>query len=56
MRKSEGTALNGRAEENILRWFGHMEQMPEERIVKRIYKSEVEGVRARGRPWTRWVE
>jgi hypothetical protein len=33
-----------------------MERMPEERIVKRIYKSGVEGVRPRGRPRMRWFD
>ncbi len=35
---------------NTLRWFGHVERMESERLTKRVYDSEVEGVRRRGRP------
>ena len=31
-------------EQNVLRWFGHMERMPEESVVKQVYMSRVEGV------------
>ncbi len=39
---------------NTLRWFGHVERMESERLTKRVYASEVEGVRGRGRPRFRW--
>ena len=40
----------GRTERCALRWFGHVELMNNERIVKRVYVSQVEGRRGRGRP------
>merc|ERR1712002_1078060 len=39
-----------RMEQGVLRWFGHVERMGNERLVKRVYDSEVRGVRRRGRP------
>ena len=39
-----------RAEQGILRWFGHVCRMSEERNALRVFKSEVEGTRGRGRP------
>ncbi|MCP3679428.1 MAG: hypothetical protein GY782_03855 [Gammaproteobacteria bacterium] len=39
---------------NTLRWFGHVERMESERLTKRVYASEVEGTRGRGRPRFRW--
>ena len=42
----------GRAEEDVLRWFGHMCRMDENRMVSRVMRSEIEGGRGRGRP--RW--
>ena len=49
-------ALSKRADQTVLRWFGHIERMSEERMVKRIYKSEAVGARARGRPRVRWKD
>ena len=43
-------------EQNIvLRWFGHMERMEEDWLVKRIVVSNVRGVRLNGRPQTGWM-
>ena len=39
-----------------LRWFGHVERMASERLVKRIYLGEVEGFRLRGRPVCKWMD
>ena len=39
---------------NTLRWFGHVERMESESLTKRVYVSEVDGVRGRGRPRLRW--
>ena len=36
--------------QSVLRWFGHVERMEEGRLVKRVYQSDVIGVRRRGRP------
>ncbi len=38
---------------NILKWFGHVERMESKRLTKRVYDSEVEGVRGRSRPRSR---
>ena len=40
----------------VLRWFGHVERMEGERLVKKIYRAEVEGNRRRGRPRRRWMD
>ena len=39
-----------------MKGFGHMEHMSGERLDKRAYKSEVEGGRYRGRPYTTWLD
>ena len=43
-------SLSERREAAVLRWFGHVERMEGERLVKKIYRAEVEGNRGRGRP------
>ena len=48
--------LSVRADQRGLRWFGHMERMDEERLAKRVMKSEVSGRRARGRPRIGWMD
>ena len=45
----------GRAEQSVLRWLGHMERMEEDWLVKRIMRSDVRGVRLRGRPLMGWI-
>ena len=50
------TELSERVDARVLRWFGHMERMPEERLVKKIVNADVEGRRARGRPRMGWME
>jgi len=45
-----------RADERMLKWFGHMERMARDRLVRRIYEAEVEGDRGRGRPRRRWID
>ena len=46
--------LSERVDQSVMRWYGHMERMSEERLVKRIYRAGVDGMRGRGRPRTRW--
>ena len=41
-------------ERNVLKWFGHVERMREERLVERVYRDTVAGKRGRGRPQRRW--
>ena len=47
--------LAGRAEQGLLRWFGHVERMEDRRMVKKITRSGVRGMRPRGRPRTGWM-
>ena len=42
--------LSGRVDRKVLKWFGHVERRGSERMTKRVYMSEVEGQRGRGRP------
>ena len=39
-----------RIKKNMLRWFGHVERMSDERMAKNIYDGKVSGKRDRGRP------
>ncbi len=41
---------------SILRWFGHIERMENEKFVKKVYLSSVEGPNRRGRPLGRWED
>ncbi len=50
MKKCVVKELAERAEQGVLRWFGHVERMEVERLVKQITRSDVRGVRPRGRP------
>ncbi len=38
-----------------LRWFGHIERMENEELVK-VYRSNTDGPNKRGRPLTRWQD
>ncbi len=40
---------------STLRWFGHIERMSGEEVVK-VYQSRVEGTNRRGRPLGRWED
>jgi hypothetical protein len=40
---------------NVLMWYGHVERMEDERLVKRVYyMAKVKG--SRGRPKLRWMD
>ncbi len=39
-----------------LRWFGHVERMESEELVKRVNESELKGTNRRGRPLGRWKD
>jgi len=39
-----------------LNWFGHLHRMPEERMVKRVYKWKPMFIRPLGRPKNRWED
>ena len=39
-----------------LSWFGHLHRMPEERMVKKVYKWKPMLTRPLGRPKSRWED
>ena len=39
-----------RANQSVLRWFGHVERMDEYRMARRVLMDGVSGRRVRGRP------
>ena len=51
----KNVSVSQRMDQGVLRWFGHVERMGNERLVKRVYDSEVRGVRRRGRPRKSWM-
>ena len=48
--------MSKRVDRKVLKWFGHVERMGDERLTKKVYKSEVGGERGRGRPRLRWID
>ena len=42
--------LASRADQRVLRWFGHVERMDEYHMARRVLMAEVSGGRVRGRP------
>ena len=48
--------LASRADQRVLRWFGHVERMDEYRMARRVLMVEVSGRRVRGRPRLCWMD
>lgn len=48
--------LAGRAKQCVLRWFGHVERMEDDRSVKNIVRSNGRGRNLRGRPRKGWID
>ena len=48
--------LASRADQRVLRWFGHVERMDEYRTARRVLIAEVSGGRVRGRPRLDWMD
>ena len=48
--------LASRADQRVLRWFGHVERMDEYRMARRMLMAEVSGRRVRGRPRLGWMD
>ena len=48
--------LSSRADQTVLRWFGHVERMDEYRMARRVLRAEVSGGRVRGRPRLGWMD
>ena len=49
-------SVGEKMDQGVMRWFGHVERMGDDRLVKRVYDSEVRGVRRRGRPRKCWMD
>ena len=45
-----------RADQRVLRWFGHVERMDEYCMARRVLMAEVSIGRVRGRPRLNWME
>ena len=41
---------------DIMRWFGHVERMKDERMLKKVMNARVNGVGARWRPRLGWMD
>ena len=48
--------LASRADQRVLRCFGHLEGMDEYRMARRVLIPEVSGGRVRGRPRLGWID
>ena len=48
--------LASRADQRVLRWFGHVERMDEYRMARRVLMAEVRVGRVRGRPRLGWMD
>ena len=48
--------LASRADQRVLKWFGHAERRDEYLMARRVLMAEVSGGRARGRPRLDWMD
>ena len=48
--------VDERIDEGVLRWFVHVERMPNDRTAHRVYVGECAGSRSVGRPRKRWID
>ena len=48
--------LVSRADQRVLRWFGHVERMDENHMARRVLIAEVSGGRVRGRSRLGWMD
>ena len=48
--------LAARVDINVLRWFGYVERMDNERLLKKVMNAKVDGTSARGRPRFGWMD
>ena len=56
MRAGIERELASRADQRVLRWFGHVERMDENRMASSVCMAEVSGRRVRGRPRLDWMD
>ena len=55
-RCKKNVSVSQRIDQGMLRWFGHVERMGDERMAKRVYDSDVRGFRRLGRPRKCWMD
>ena len=48
--------LASRADQRVLRLFGHVERMGDYRMARRVLMADVSGVRVRGKPRLGWMD
>ena len=48
--------LASRADQRVLRWFGHTERMDEYHVARRVLKADVSEGWVRGRPRSGWMD
>ena len=48
--------LDGRIDEGVLRWFGHVVRMERDRTAKKVYVGECAGTHSVDRPRKRWID
>jgi len=48
--------ISKRVDRKVLKWFGNVERMGDERLNKKVYNSEVGGERGVGKPCFRWID
>ena len=48
--------LASRADQRVLRWFGHVERLDDYRMARRVLMAEVSGGWVRGRPRLSWMD
>ena len=58
MRRRAGIEMElaSRADQRVLRWFGHLERVDDYRMARRVLMVEVSGGRVRGRPRLGWMD
>ena len=56
MRAGIERVLASRADQRVLRWFGHVERMDEYRMARRVLMVEASGGRVRGRSRLSWMD
>ena len=48
--------VDEKSDEGVLRWFGHVERMENNRIAKRVYVGECVGSNSVAKPHKRWID
>ena len=58
MRRRAGIEMElaTRADQRVLRWFGHVERMDDYRMARSVLMAEINGGRVRGRPRLGWLD